>query len=162
MIAQFHRKHPGAARHINAALFDSISFSRADLVTSWRSSCIVTPHLRRGGNVRGHLPVSLPSLSTPPLSYTPLSSPTLTPAHMYTPPLSVPLLGAKFSMPMTPGPQRHQLIDLSTTTVVDFLPFPSALTSEASDELWTHWDRSTRYYSTLHHHVDTHIWEAWY
>jgi hypothetical protein len=33
-IAQFHRKNPGAARHINAALFDSISLTRADLATS--------------------------------------------------------------------------------------------------------------------------------
>jgi hypothetical protein len=41
-IAQFHRKHPGAARHINAATFDSILFTRADLATSWRSSRIVT------------------------------------------------------------------------------------------------------------------------
>jgi hypothetical protein len=40
--------------------------------------------------LRGYLSVSLPSLSSPPLSYTPLSSPTLTPVHMYTPPLSVP------------------------------------------------------------------------
>jgi hypothetical protein len=67
--------------------------------------------------VRGHPPVSLPSLSTPPLSYTPLSSPTLTPVHMYTPPLSVPSLGARFSMPTTPGPQRHPLVHSSTTTV---------------------------------------------
>jgi hypothetical protein len=44
-IAQFHRKHPGAARHINAALFNSISFTRADLATSWRSLCVVTPRL---------------------------------------------------------------------------------------------------------------------
>jgi hypothetical protein len=44
-IAQFHHKHPGAARHINAALLHSIAFTRADLATSWRSSCIVTPRL---------------------------------------------------------------------------------------------------------------------
>jgi hypothetical protein len=42
-IVQFHHKHPGAAHHINTALFDSISFTRADLVTSWRSSRVVTP-----------------------------------------------------------------------------------------------------------------------
>jgi hypothetical protein len=29
-IVQFHHKHPGAARHINAAIFDSIPFTRAD------------------------------------------------------------------------------------------------------------------------------------
>jgi hypothetical protein len=40
-IAQFHRKHRGAARHINVAIFDSIPFTRADLATSWRSSRIV-------------------------------------------------------------------------------------------------------------------------
>jgi hypothetical protein len=46
-IAQFHRKYPGAACHINAAIFDSIPFTRADLATSWRSSRVVMP-------VRGH------------------------------------------------------------------------------------------------------------
>jgi hypothetical protein len=34
-IAKFHRKHPGTARHINAAIFDSIPFTKADLATSW-------------------------------------------------------------------------------------------------------------------------------
>jgi hypothetical protein len=43
MIAQFHHKCPSAACHINAAIFDSIPFTKADLVTSWRSSCIMTP-----------------------------------------------------------------------------------------------------------------------
>jgi transposase InsO family protein len=33
-IAQFYCKYPGAARHINAAIFDSILFTRADLATS--------------------------------------------------------------------------------------------------------------------------------
>jgi hypothetical protein len=33
-IVQFHRKYPGAACHINAAIFDSIPFTRADLETS--------------------------------------------------------------------------------------------------------------------------------
>jgi hypothetical protein len=32
-IALFHHKYPGAARHINAASFDSIPFTRADLAT---------------------------------------------------------------------------------------------------------------------------------
>jgi hypothetical protein len=44
-IAQFHRKHLGAARHINAAIFDSIPFTREDLATSWRSSRVVTLRL---------------------------------------------------------------------------------------------------------------------
>jgi hypothetical protein len=43
-IAQFHRKYFGTAWHINAAIFDSIPFTRADLAPSWRSSCVVTPH----------------------------------------------------------------------------------------------------------------------
>jgi hypothetical protein len=42
-IVQFYRKYPGAAQHINAAIFDSIPFTRVDLATSWRSSCVVTP-----------------------------------------------------------------------------------------------------------------------
>jgi hypothetical protein len=33
-IAQFHHKYPSAARYINAAIFDSIPFTRADLATS--------------------------------------------------------------------------------------------------------------------------------
>jgi hypothetical protein len=42
-IAQFHHKYPGAARHINAAIFNSIPFTRAELATSWQSSRVVTP-----------------------------------------------------------------------------------------------------------------------
>jgi hypothetical protein len=33
-IAQFHCKYPSVACHINAAIFDSIPFTRADLATS--------------------------------------------------------------------------------------------------------------------------------
>jgi hypothetical protein len=44
-IVQFHHKNPGAARHISVALFDNISFTRADLATSWRSSRVGTPRL---------------------------------------------------------------------------------------------------------------------
>jgi hypothetical protein len=40
--------------------------------------------------------------------------------------------------------------------------FPPALTSEASDKLQTHWDRSMWYYGTLHCHRDVYLWEAWY
>jgi hypothetical protein len=47
-IAQFHRKYPGAARHINAASVDSIPFTRADLATSWRSSRVMTPRFEGG------------------------------------------------------------------------------------------------------------------
>jgi hypothetical protein len=47
-IALFHRKYPGAARHINAAIFDSIPFTRVDLATSWRSSRVVMPRFEGG------------------------------------------------------------------------------------------------------------------
>jgi hypothetical protein len=47
-IVQFHRKYPSAARHINAAIFNSIPFTRADLATSWRSSHVVTPRFEGG------------------------------------------------------------------------------------------------------------------
>jgi hypothetical protein len=47
-IAQFHHKYPGAARHINTAIFDSIPFTRADLATSWWSSRVMTPHFEGG------------------------------------------------------------------------------------------------------------------
>jgi hypothetical protein len=36
-IVQFHCKNPGAAHDINAAIFNSIPFTRADLATSWQS-----------------------------------------------------------------------------------------------------------------------------
>jgi hypothetical protein len=38
----------------------------------------------------------------------------------------------------------------------------SARTSTTSDGLRTHWDRPVWCYGTLRHHVDSHIWEAWY
>jgi hypothetical protein len=47
-IVQFHHKYPGTACHINAAIFDSIPFTRVDLATSWQSSCIVMPHFEGG------------------------------------------------------------------------------------------------------------------
>jgi hypothetical protein len=47
-IAQFHCKYPGAVRHINVAIFDSIPFTRADLATSWRSLRVVTLHFEGG------------------------------------------------------------------------------------------------------------------
>jgi hypothetical protein len=44
-VAKFHRDNPGAARHINAAIFNSILFTWADIATNWRSSHVVAPHL---------------------------------------------------------------------------------------------------------------------
>jgi hypothetical protein len=74
-IVQFHHKHPGAAHHINVAIFDSILFTRADLATSWQSSHVVTPCLWRGGDIRGHLSISLPYLLHPRPSSPTLSTP---------------------------------------------------------------------------------------
>jgi hypothetical protein len=47
-IARVHRKHPGAAHHINAATFDLITYTRADLATSWWSSHIMTLRFEGG------------------------------------------------------------------------------------------------------------------
>jgi hypothetical protein len=47
-VALFHRKHPGAVRHINAATFDLILFPKADLATSWRSSHVMMLHFEGG------------------------------------------------------------------------------------------------------------------
>jgi len=37
VVAAFYRLNPGAPRQVNAATFDSISFSKADAATNWRS-----------------------------------------------------------------------------------------------------------------------------
>jgi hypothetical protein len=42
-VAEFHRLHPGAPRHINTASFDSISFFHMDPTSS-----VEAPHLKRG------------------------------------------------------------------------------------------------------------------
>jgi hypothetical protein len=47
-VVKFHHKNPGAAHHINAAIFDSISFTHADLATTWRFSCVMTLCLWKG------------------------------------------------------------------------------------------------------------------
>jgi hypothetical protein len=47
-IALFYRKYPGAARHINMAILDSIPFTRVYLATSWRSSRVMTPRFEGG------------------------------------------------------------------------------------------------------------------
>jgi hypothetical protein len=47
-IAQFHHKYPSAACHINAAIFDLIPFTRADLATSWQSLGVMTPCFEGG------------------------------------------------------------------------------------------------------------------
>jgi hypothetical protein len=64
-VVKFHHKNPGAAHHINTAIFDSIPFTQADIATSWRSSCVVTLYLWRGGDVREHLSISLLLLFLP-------------------------------------------------------------------------------------------------
>jgi hypothetical protein len=38
LVTGFHRRHPGAPRFLNAATFDSIPFSKADLSPWWRST----------------------------------------------------------------------------------------------------------------------------
>jgi hypothetical protein len=90
-IAQFHCKYPGAACHINVALFDSIPFTRADLATSWRSSRVVTPHFEGGvmGNVR-----SIRFLTSSLFFNSP-------PVRMYSPHTSVPSPGTTPQKPMT-------------------------------------------------------------
>jgi hypothetical protein len=47
-IVLVHCKYPGTAHHINAAIFDSIPFTRVDLATSWWSLRVVMPHFEGG------------------------------------------------------------------------------------------------------------------
>jgi hypothetical protein len=42
VVAAFYRLNPRALHQVNAATFDSISFSQADAATDWRSPCRVT------------------------------------------------------------------------------------------------------------------------
>jgi hypothetical protein len=44
-VSKFHHKNPGATCHINPAIFNTIPLTQADLATSWRSSCVMTPCL---------------------------------------------------------------------------------------------------------------------
>jgi hypothetical protein len=48
LVTDFHRRHPGAARHIRAAVFDSIPFQTLSFVVPGHHS------LERGVDVRGH------------------------------------------------------------------------------------------------------------
>jgi hypothetical protein len=85
-IAQFHHKYPGAACHINATIFNSIPFTRADLATSWKSLCVMTLHFEEGvmsGDICPFPYISSPFLLSP-------SSP---PVYMYTPHTSAPSPG---------------------------------------------------------------------
>jgi hypothetical protein len=50
-IVQFYHKYPSTVRHINAAIFDSIPFTRVDLATSWQSLRGITLHFEGGGNL---------------------------------------------------------------------------------------------------------------
>jgi hypothetical protein len=102
--------------------------------------------------IREHLSVSL----------LPLSSPTL--------PLSIciphPYLCA-ISKDYTyswwlPGPMVQQLSRSQLTNSCRLPTSHSAHTLATSDKPQMHWDRSTWHYSTFCHHMDNHIWEAWY
>jgi hypothetical protein len=102
--------------------------------------------------VRGHLSISLlPLLSpTPPLSIC-IPHPhlcTISKDHTYSRRLS--------------GPTVRRLSRSRLTNNRRLPNSHSTRTLAASDEPRTHWDRSTWHYGTLRHHVDTHIWEAWY
>jgi hypothetical protein len=117
----FHRKYPSATCHINAAIFDSIPFTKADLATSWQSSHVMTLRFEGGGNVRGYPSVSL--LHT--------SSPTLQLCICTHPPHLCTILKDYTHSRQLLGP------------IVRRLPAPpSTHTSTALDGLRTHWDRS--------------------
>jgi hypothetical protein len=103
-------------------------------------------------SVRGHPSISLLSLSSPtlPLSIC-ISHPhlcTISKDHTYSRQL--------------PGLMVRRL---SRSRLINSHRLPashSARTLAASDEPRTHGDRSAGHCSTLHHHMDTQLWEAWY
>jgi hypothetical protein len=74
LVSDFHRKHPGAARHIRSADFHTIPFRAVPIPTVPRR------HSLEGGvDVRGH-PVSLPD-PAPPIIQTCLMPPRYIPPH---------------------------------------------------------------------------------
>jgi hypothetical protein len=109
-------------------------------------------HFHHHHLVRGHLSVSL----------LPVSSPTLHlficihPLHFYT------ILKDHIHSWWLLGPTVRRLPRSWLTNSWWHPASPSARTSTASDGCRTHWDRSAWCYSTRRHHVDNHIWEAWY
>jgi hypothetical protein len=143
-VAKFHRDNPGAARHINAAIFDSIPFTRADLTTSWRSSCVVTPHLWRGGDVRGH-----PSIPLLPLF---LTMSICIPHGLYTYPTT--------SIPLWP-PHNNQRSS-STSQYSTILPTSSQPRLMPHNYHCPHRSNVTWPYGTLRWSSDFYIWKAWY
>jgi hypothetical protein len=60
------------------------------------------------------------------------------------------------------GPMVRRLSRSRLTDSCRLPTSPSARTSTASEGLRTHWDRFAWCYSTLCHHMGSHIWEAWY
>jgi hypothetical protein len=127
--------------HLKVPVLTSWSYSMPNVRShsfTWgvRNAC-------RYMGVRGHLSVSFPSLSYPPHTHSCLSvlSPTLCTITRY---------------------QTLEVDDSQAYYRRWHSTPPSALTSEASDKLRTYWDRSVWHYGTLCHHVDNHIWEAWY
>jgi hypothetical protein len=99
--------------------------------------------------VRGHPSVSLLSLSSPTLHLFIC----IPPPHLCTSSKDC------TSSQQLPGP------------IVQWLPrsrltnsrwFPTSHSTHTLDKPRTHWDRSAWCYGTLRHHVDSHIWEAWY
>jgi hypothetical protein len=101
--------------------------------------------------VRGHLSVSLLPLSPLLLLFIYTSVPYLcTISRDYT--YSWRLLSRR----------PDDFLDIDSPEVDDFHPLLTAWTWTAPHELRTHWDRSAWHCDTLCHHVDTHLWEAWW
>jgi hypothetical protein len=112
-----------------------------------QAALVIHPHKCKGTSVH--------FLTSPILSYSP-------PVHMYS--TSSPLYYLQGLHSKTDNLRTHSPITLqkSTPRCRSLSASPPALTSTASDEPRTHRDRSAWHYGTLCHHVDTHLWEAWW
>jgi hypothetical protein len=102
--------------------------------------------------VRGH----------PSVSSLPLSSPTFYLCICIPPPHLCTISKDRTYSWRLLGPMVQQLPRSRLTNSHRLPVSPSARTSTASDGLRMHWDRFAWCYGTLCHHVDNHIWEAWY
>jgi hypothetical protein len=140
---------------------DKVSHLRVSVFVFWQTCIFSLPiwlqpwHSQMQDLVSHCKGTSVCFITSPLLSYSP-------PVHMYS--LSSPLYHLQgLHLKPTTSILTVQQLPRRRLTRSRWHPFSfTAGTWTAPHELGMHWDRSTWHYGTLHHHVDTHLWEAWW